>query len=468
MLLGIEPPLTMVGQDLRPAIFGGDDKHAAEPVFSSVMSHHMVIRWPWKLIVEPSLKLYELYNLKSDPLERVNMYDGKPALARELVQEIQVWLDGLAKAENEAETALNMGHMRDTRAVPGLKRLALNSGAPVRDRVEAVQLLGKMGDYSVIPVLKSIINDKNEDVAIAAALSLGVLGDSSGQDLMREALFDPNPTVRDSAALVLGRLGDDAAAPALVEALGRDDVETREQAIRALGRLGDPDTIEPLLDALTEERTRYLVVLALGMIGDQRAYGALMDVLENDRLADVRGYAVVALGWLERSEAIPRLARLLKEEPEIKWTAESLVRLGGVGKAPLFGTDASNGLKTLKSGFDRCKSKPKKIHSEFLDRTTCRTVGPTAELEFFADAPNGAVVIVRARHLIKDKGMSVPLAIQVDGVEVGRVELLGEFHELRVTTPAGTWPPGEHKVSLQLAKKGSFELDHLLVLIIDK
>ena len=43
------------------------------------------------------------------------------------------------------------------------------------------------------------------------------------------------------------------------------------------------------------------------------------DVTDKDRYTDVRGYAVVGLGWLGEKAAIPRLVRLLAEEPEINF-----------------------------------------------------------------------------------------------------------------------------------------------------
>ncbi len=461
-LVGILPPAHMLGQDLRPALLSGGRKHLPQPVFASVMHHHMVIRWPWKLIADPSRQLYELYNLTTDPLERVNVYDREQTTADELLDEIHGWLDDIGKGEDEARTALNLGQMSDPRAIPGLKSVAANSGAPTAERVEAIRLLGKMRDHSTIPALTPLLDDRDEHVAIAAALSLGRLGDRSGQDLMRDALFDDYPSIRDQAALVLGRLGDSAAAPALIEALGRDDVDTREQAVRMLGRLGDPTTVEPLLEALDEERIRYLVVLALGKIGNLKAYDALMNVLEHDRYTDVRGYAVVALGWLEADQAAPKLIRVLREEPEIKWTAESLIRLGAVGRAPLFGTDIAEGLPGLLGGFSRCTEKPKIVHGEFMGRTTCRTKGHIAKLSFEASAPNGATVILRARHLLSDKGLEPVLTIRVDEREVAKVHLHGELEELRIDTPA--WSPGGHGVVLQLEKSGRFEVDHLLVL----
>jgi HEAT repeat protein len=281
---------------------------------------------------------------------------------------------------------------------------------------------------------------------------------------MHDALFHDDPAIQDRAGLALGRLGDPTAAPALVEALGRNNLQTREKAIRMLGRLADPSTTEPLLTALSELRNRYLVILALGKIGDPRAYDPLMQILDSDNRTDVRGYAVLSLGWLELPEAIPRLIRVLKEEPEIKWTPESLVRLGAVGTAPVFGTDVAKNLPALKHGFGKCTEKRRIIHHEYMGRTRCQTTGRVAELSFFANAPDEAVAILRARHHLGDKSQIASLAVLVDGRPIGQVELTPEFQEFRIATAPGTWSSNEHRVTLKLSKNAPFELDHFLVI----
>ncbi|MCP4199689.1 MAG: sulfatase-like hydrolase/transferase [Proteobacteria bacterium] len=463
-LVGIEPPGTMIGQDLRPAVFGGDSSHVAEPVFCAVMSQHMVVKWPHKLIADPSRKLYELYNLETDPKEQLNLYDGNQGKANELLQEIHAWRDKIATCENEDQTFLNLGHMRDVRAVSGLMQVAGNENASTSNRVEAVELLGNIRDYSAVPLLRSLLDDREIQVATTAAFVLGDLGNVSGRDLMHDALFHDDPAIRDRAGLALGRLGDSTAAPALVEALGRNNLQIREKAIRMLGRLADPSTTEPLLTALSELRNRYLVILALGKIGDPKAYDPLMKILDSDNRTDVRGYAVLSLGWLELPGAIPRLIRVLKEEPEIKWTPESLVRLGAVGPAPVFGTDVAKDLPTLKSGFGKCTEKRRIIHHEYMDRTSCQTTGRVAEITFFADIPDEAVALLRARHLLDDKSQTASLAMAVDGKPIGQVELTPEFQEFRIATEPGIWSAREHRVTFKLGKTAPFELDHFLVI----
>ncbi len=465
-LVGIAPAATMVGQDLRPAIFKGEAAHVAQPVFAAVVNQHMVLRWPWKLIYDPASLRYELYNLESDSKESFNRYDENPALAKDLTGEILGWLDELGKGKSEYSTALNRGYMRDPRAVSGLVALLGDVNAPTPEREEAAQLLGNLRDYSAVATLKAALDDENDTIAIHAALALGAMGDLSGEALLRDALFSDSPELRDQAAFILGRAGDTIATPFLIEALGRDDYKMRDQATKALGVLRDPAAVDALLDALKQYRLRYLTVLTLGKIGDLRAYDALMDRLENDDHTDVRGHCVIAFGWMEATAAVPRLIRLLREEPEIKWTPETLVRLGAPGAPPLFGTDVAKGLPALKSGWGRCVEKEKVIDSQnYLGRTSCETTGGRAELSFPADIPDDSIIILRARNLQSQEMLKTPLEIFVDGRKAHEIEITPNFAEYRLPTPKGTFKPGrQHRMTFKLNNNGKFEVDHALVL----
>jgi arylsulfatase A-like enzyme len=463
-LLGHAPAQGMAGQDLRPAIFGGDAAHVPRPVFATVMREHMALDWPWKLFADPSRGLFALYDLAADPAERVNRYDERRDVAEHLLEETRIWLDDFSRGDDPASAALSAGRMHDTRAIPGLLGLAEDAKAPADARVEALELVGEIRAWKGIERLERLLDDADVRVARGAALALAAMRVDLGRDLLRGALYDDDPAIRDEAALALAGLGDLAAVPALVEALGRDDLKIREDAIRALGELRDPAAVEPLIETIAEERTRYLSVLALGEIGDPRAYDTLVDVLDYDTHTDVRGYAVVALGWMGLAKSIPRLLSVLAEEPEIKWTSEALVRLGAVGAAPLFGIDAAQGEKALVHGFGTCSEKALVLPDEFLERTKCATTGPAARLAFYANAPDGATLIVRARHLLADKGAEAKLAIRVDGREVSEVALGGEMREARVDVGPGVFGAGAHIVDLKLGAKGAFELDHLLVL----
>ena len=465
-LVGVAPPPSMIGPDLRPAIFGGDDSHVEEPVFAAVVNQHMVVRWPWKYIADPAVQRFQLFNLEKDPLEKFNIYDGHHKLAEELQEEIDGFLDEMGKGDHEGRTVLNLGHMRDPRALPGLIALLSNTGAPDADREEAAELLGQIRDDSAIPVLEKMLNDESDSVALSSALSLANLNNMKGADLLYEALFDPDPAVRDKVALALGARGDKAATEQLVEALGRDEVSIRERAIKMLGIVGDPAAVGPLIDALAELRSRYLTVHTLGRIRDPRAFEPLMKVLAEDKRTDVRGYTVVGLGYLGDKQAIPALLEVLAMEPEIKWTPESLVRLGAVGTPPLFGTDAAKRAPALRNGWGRCRERDPMALHQFLDQTSCATVGPRADVAFEAAVEDSAVVIIRARHQLGKKVKTASMSVALNGETIGEATLLPDFEETRLDVDASLFKasPELNHISLKLAKNGTFEVDHILVL----
>ncbi|MFO8073017.1 MAG: sulfatase-like hydrolase/transferase [Polyangia bacterium] len=462
-LVGVDVPARMEGRDLRPFLLSGQSPRTPHPVFASVMRQHMAVRWPWKLISDPSRRLFELYDLGSDPGEKRNLYDREPDVGAELLDEIRVWIDGIAAAADRTRRALRLGRLRDPRAVPTLLDVARDVEAQSRDRCEALELVGEIGVRKKTGEIAELLGDGDRDVALAAAVALGRLGSSRGARVLREALGSRETSRRDRAALALANLGDTAAVPALIEALHRGDLELRTAAIRHLGRLGDRRAFEPLVDLLDDNRTRYRTVKALGLLGDPRAGAVLLDVLASDDHTDTRCYAVQSLGRLGIEWAAPRLLRLLVEEPELECTAESLVRIGAVGRAPLFGTDLARGAPSLVSGWARCTADGEG-RGGYLGRTTCLSSGSRAELRFEAMADRGGLLLVRARHLGDDPASSEKLEVRIDGRLAATAELSGAMREYRFSLEPGLWPSGSLPISLVSAGGERFEVDHILLL----
>ncbi len=463
-LVGVDVPARMEGRDLRPALLSERSPRTPHPVFASVMRQHMAVRWPWKLISDPSRRLFELYDLRSDPTEKRNLYDEKQDLGAELLEEIRVWIDEIAAGADQTRQAFRLGRLRDPRALPALLEVARDVEARSRDRREALELVGEIGARKKIPEIAELIGDGDRGVALAAAVALGRLGSSRGAGVLREALGSREASTRDRVALALANLGDTAAVPALIESLHRGDLELRTNAIRYLGRLGDGRAFEPLVDLLDDNRTRYRTVKALGVLGDPRAGAVLLDVLASDDHTDTRCYAVQSLGRLGIEWAAPRLLRLLVEEPELECTAESLVRIGAVGRAPLFGTDLARGDPSLLSGWKRCTASGEARGDGFLGRTTCLSSGPRAELRFEAMADRGGLLLIRARHLGDDPSTSEQLEVLIDGRLAATAKLSGTMREHRFSLEPGRWPSGPLSVSFVAAGGERFEVDHLLLL----
>ncbi|MCK9521848.1 MAG: sulfatase-like hydrolase/transferase [Proteobacteria bacterium] len=463
-LLDVAPDPGMLGQDLRPAIFGGNEAHVARPVFASVMKQHMALMWPWKLIADPSRNVFMLFDLASDPAEKVNVYDRHTARGQDMLSEINAWLDDIARADDPAATVLNLGRMRSKHAVPQLLELAGDNAARLPDRLMALRLLADIRVWDEEPRLRHLLDDANLMVAIHAALALAAIDNHHGADLLELAMFDDDPCVRADAALALGRLKRREAVPGLIEALGQTDMATREAALRYLGKLGDPEAVDVLITALAEGKTRYLAVLALGEIGDARAVPPLLDMLKDEKSVDVRGYIAVALGWLEATETLPLMMQMLVQEPEIKWTPETLIRLGALTDGTVLGFDATAQTAKGATGLVNCREKPRVLSNEYMDRTTCESSGPTATVRFNAPRPiTAGTLIVRMRHLLKDAAATPTVTVLLNGATVATFDIAAEFAEYRVPLAELPGRAGTQVVEISMAGRGRWQIDHLLI-----
>lgn len=85
-------------------------------------------------------------------------------------------------------------------------------------------------------------------------------------------------------------------------------------AAQALGRIGYAGATDALIESLldADEDVRVDAAEALGLLGDERAGRALLENLIGDPSGDVKVNAVVALGRLKETDAIPVLRQLVR------------------------------------------------------------------------------------------------------------------------------------------------------------
>jgi len=143
----------------------------------------------------------------------------------------------------------------------------------------------------------------------------------------------------------LGTLRESAVLAALVERLHDDDIDVCVDAAEALGHMDDPAAIPPLLESLQGDpsgEVRTAVVEALGRFNDPQVVNALIDVVERrpeeleiegdwDDWWDMQRHAVVALGRLQATAAVPTLVALLETEEGGDIEGETLLALTQLG-----------------------------------------------------------------------------------------------------------------------------------------
>ena len=189
-----------------------------------------------------------------------------------------------------------------------------------------------------VPRLLAVLKDPNPEQRRTAAQSLGKIARKEAVPALVEALRDPDAGVRRYAAWALGMIGEDAVGPdrsPLASLLFDPDPGVREAAAMALGLTGDTQVgIELLLERLQEPAipadAKRLAAASLGGMEARTAVPVLTKLLA-DRDAQVRRWAVAALGEIADQETVAPLSRVLTKDPDPGVRIEAAFRLGKFG-----------------------------------------------------------------------------------------------------------------------------------------
>ena len=270
---------------------------------------------------------------------------GVPALIEALkddntnVQYHAIEALGKLKALDAVDPLAAIAESRDFfLAFPALDALAKIGDARVAPRIvlllehellrePAVNLLGHLGDETVVAPLTTLLNTPTAPTDLIADALASIsdrfeeqfregayIADLTGREIsptgvqnLLDALERPGQKNLRSIALVLGWLKRSGVDRALTRLMGRDDL--RDDIIEALVRHG-PATVDLLIAQLTAEdlEVRRSAVVALGRIADASATSALVNTLNDESLAID---AANALGQIGDPEAADGLLNLI-------------------------------------------------------------------------------------------------------------------------------------------------------------
>jgi arylsulfatase A-like enzyme/HEAT repeat protein len=335
-LLDIPVPARMRGTDLGPWLATPPAPASRlPPAFAEVEDRRMVVWRNEKLICDLHWGFCAYYDLATDPGEKHNLAEERPARAAAMRALLDHWLDGhvrleplLARGASNPEggpvpKAIERGRLGDLLAAPDLAALMV-SRAPLPQRREAAQLLvGLPPRRETTDALARATTDP--DAVLAAWASVGAvrLGDVPARARVTAVVNAPTPTsaaassLRVRAALALAGIGDTDGVPVLGEALDHcDDVLLCRLIILSLGKLHDRRAVPALLKHLPEVQNRREMVDALGDIGDRAAEHALVERLHGDEYVPVRVQAAVALAKLGDPSAIGALEHVVRHDTE--------------------------------------------------------------------------------------------------------------------------------------------------------
>jgi len=199
---------------------------------------------------------------------------------------------------------------------------ALGANEINQSRSRAAQALEIIGPKAraARPALRNALWDADLNLAMRAAFALASIGEEAVPDLVT-ALKAANAQRRAIAIHALGRVGTEAhqAAPVLIQLLEDDTPENADQAARSLGRIGR-GAVPELVPVLGHPRfaVRIRAVSAFAEMGPmaREALGPLIERLKNEKVEEVRGRIVEALGRIRPSSetVVLALGDALKDE----------------------------------------------------------------------------------------------------------------------------------------------------------
>ena len=198
------------------------------------------------------------------------------------------------------EVVTRLGGFKDRKTVDTLIGILENSGEMVSIRAAAVASLNALRDERAAPALRTALNDENSAIRLQAIAALSSIKDAKSVAKLSEMVENRLETdaIRAAAVTAIGNIGDKSSESLLIRALDNRIGNIRNNAILALGKL-ESTTAVPLLISILEDRRIPL--------------DASTAALAN---ASPRMKAAIALGQIGGEEAVTALSHRLIDDTE--------------------------------------------------------------------------------------------------------------------------------------------------------
>lgn len=216
-------------------------------------------------------------------------------------------------------------------------------------RFATCMALGALRDFTSRNALQRLASDPDPNVRVGAFFALERLGIADYRQFWADLLLRHNSeAVRRNAALALGRLGDTSVIPLLRKAAGGDkDDGVRLQAAEAMALLGDAESIEYFLFHAYggQGYIQPFALLTLGHVRDDRAIETLRRLLNSSpylegqlaaaRSLGMHGYTegfALAAGSLDWNKPLPNLPDDPPFDQIMRVQSMSAAALGDIGR----------------------------------------------------------------------------------------------------------------------------------------
>lgn len=285
---------------------------------------------------------------------------------------LQVIKAGLSYRDNpvvRAESVEALESIATPEVLPWVRTALLDDHAGVR--FAGCMVLGKLADAGATSMLRKCLEDRDENVRVAAIFALHRLGHTQHTDrLPNFVLTHPDPIVRRNAAIAISMLGQTSAVTVLARAMKDTDPGVRHHALEGMARLGNKEaarelsfmansgvgseevfainalagTNDPIhedsfrykLDSASHVETRLAAARALGNLGIDAGLPVVLEALkpnqplredpedpQAEQLLRIHQLASAAAGAIGDSRAVPMLEPLLNEgvDPRVQVSA---------------------------------------------------------------------------------------------------------------------------------------------------
>ncbi len=320
--LGIPRPARVRGRDLGPLLAGLGAENDLGLAYVETDDYSLVARGADRLVCARHIGACALYDVASDPAERVDRSRERPQIAREL----RSALAGIERDQGRYEGGaapwpdpIRRGLMRELDVAEDVAALLDDASVPIRRKAGEVMFL--LHAPAVAPqTSRALSQDEDVEVQKWCALALVRMGEAPSS-LAKELVRDPDIAWRRRAALSFASRGDARGGGELAQEWREEapprtglDIEESKERLAAMAHIRATDAVPALLDSLPFVPLRPFVADALGSMGDVRARAPLLAMFAQERYETARSHeaeALVALGARrELREPLARFAGL--------------------------------------------------------------------------------------------------------------------------------------------------------------
>ena len=223
-----------------------------------------------------------------------------------------------ASKEISCAALLALGNSQDKSLVTFIAGILNDTGRREEVRAYAAIALGRIKDTSALPALKKAVQDQKGAVRASVAIALGLIKSPDSKDDLLALMKDKTANVRGYAIISLAQLGDKSLTPAFLQTIKKQDYFAAGTCALALGILGDEKALPELREIVKKKKNLsayYPAIVALGLLKDKDSVPLLINIAEKDEATDTIAwyYAIQALGMIGDQKATPVLEELFKK-----------------------------------------------------------------------------------------------------------------------------------------------------------